>query len=275
MWNAIVNLWNKLFGKKQPALPAPVPAPAPIEPVPTPEPVPVPEPVAPPVVVPPAPVPTPAPTPVAPVGWTPPSQAVKSPRRLHPEIERAVDAELLKIAPDAFKAACLANDGNALTKLCGDAFSALEIREKTNNNDGPMVEAIQYTCRGTSGQPWCMYQQQTQVAYAEKKLGIISRLPASGDCAEVRRRVPAGMVVLVSTCEPGDLWVWEHKDGSGHTGNFAVWIDKGVSAHLNEGNTTAGQIGDVIVREGGGSYYTARTVANNGDMTLKMCIRPF
>lgn len=69
----------------------------------------------------------------------------------------------------------------------------------------------------------------------------------------------------------GAVWIKKYADGSGHTGIFERWKEKFSVAILNEGNTTAGKVGDKVVREGGGSYQTER----QKDSTWVMCILPF
>lgn len=213
-------------------------------------------------------------------GWEPPSVNVYSPRKLQKQLELIIDQELMKIAPNALRHAVEAKDANMIVGLCGDALSSLKVREKTNNNDGELVELIQKTGGGVRGYAWCMYQQQTQVAYAEKKLGIVSKMPCSGACADVRASVKSKasqLIVDYKDSKFGDVWIWMHKSGNGHTGNFKRWIKKDQSAELNEGNTTAGKLGDKIVREGGGSYRTERAVelSSSSDMRLMMVVRPF
>lgn len=218
---------------------------------------------------------TPAPTQPSVGDWKPTPFEVKSPRRLHPSLEGMMIAKLLEIAPNDFKKAYQAGNANMLVKLGGDALSAMRVREKTNNNDGVIVEMIQYTTHGSKGDAWCMDEQETLIAFAERMTGKVSRFPMTAGCADARARMPHDMIVSVNDCQPGDVWIWQHSGGSGHTGNFAGWITKGVSAYMNEGNTTAGKLGDKIVREGGGSYTTERSVGLNGDMTLRMVARPF
>ena len=204
-----------------------------------------------------------------------PSYSVKSPRALDKELEKLIDLKLQEIEPEAFLKAREGVNANMICCLAGKALTAMRVREATGKNDGVLVEKIQKTCQGERGDAWCMDQQQTQVAYAERKTGIVSKLPMSAGCDIVRNKCPRELQINVRDSRPGDIWIWEHASGSGHTGNFQEWIEAGVSARLNEGNTTGGKIGDRIVREGGGSYLTERLVTGNGDMVLKMCCRPF
>jgi hypothetical protein len=215
-----------------------------------------------------------------PQSWYPPSLTVKTPRTLPKELENQIDDILMKINPDGLRAAIEAKDGNTIAGLCGDALTAMNVREKTNNNDGFLVELIQKTAGGIRGWAWCMYEQQVDIAYPEKKLGIASRLPATGACDEFRAYVNAHCPDLIIDYKDsvfGAIWVWLHLSGNGHCGNFKRWITKATAANLNEGNTTAGKIGDQIVREGGGAYLTERAVDLDpaSNMRLVMCVKPY
>lgn len=209
--------------------------------------------------------------------WVVPSYSIKSSRNVLKELEKLIDNELLKIAPDSFRAACEKKDANKLVALAGDALSSMKVREKTGNNDGYIVEMIQKVYGGSRGDAWCMGEQQVLVGYAEKKTGKVSKMPCSGSCASVRARAPKEIVIEYKDSQAGDVWIWMHPSGSGHTGNFRRWIKLGQTAQLNEGNTTAGKIGDKIVREGGGAYLTERAAefSSSAYMRLKMVVRPF
>ena len=219
--------------------------------------------------------PAPVMQPAAPEKWHPSSFKVASPRKLQMMLELAIDNQLMKTHPAELYQACRDGHGNVIVSLANKALAELKVREATNSNDGKFVELIQKTCGGRRGLAWCMYQQQTAVAYAERKLGKVSRLPASGGCADVRAKTPKNMQVAVSDCQAGDIWIWRHSSGSGHTGNFQSWIVHGKAAVMIEGNTTAGKIGGKIERNGGGTYQTERAVTYTGTMVLKMVVRAF
>lgn len=219
---------------------------------------------------------TPKPPEQVEVPWTVPSMYVKGARNLPADLEKLIDEQLMKIMPGKFKAACMAKDANTIVGMCAEALSAMKVREKTNNNDGYLVELIQKVGGGVRGYAWCMYSVQTSVAYAEKKTGIKSKLFTSGSCAEVRK-MSAGMAIDYKKSAYGDIWIWIYSTGLGHTGVFEAWITPGKVATLNEGNTTKGRVGDKIVREGGGQYETEREVIldKGAAMRLGMVIRPF
>lgn len=152
--------------------------------------------------------------------------------------------------------------------------SCVGIREKTGNNDGPMVELIQETIGGHSQEAWCMAFMQTCVAYAEFKTGIMSKLPASEHCLTVWANVPEEMKVQRFP-KRGAIAIWQHGNTSnGHTGMFVEKFTGGFVAI--EGNTTSGtDPNGAIVREGGGTYRTKRSMKGNGDMKLKGFVKPF
>jgi lysozyme family protein len=104
----------------------------------------------------------------------------------------------------------------------------------------------------------------------------VSKFPYSGSCAAVRagaKKIP-GIIISFDKSEFGDVWIKVYSNGTGHTGNFDSWITPGATAYLNEGNTTAGseKPGGPVVREGGGSYRTARDIKKDNWV---MCVRPF
>jgi lysozyme family protein len=191
-------------------------------------------------------------------------------------LDDIIIAKMLEIDPKGFGLAYSTKDALYLTGLAGRALTALQVREKTNKNDGYMVEMIQKVGGGQKGWAWCMYEQQTCVGIAETLTGIKSDFPYSGSCAEVRgqaKKIP-GLIVAFKDSHFGDVWIKVYSNGTGHTGNFDSWISEGLTAYLNEGNTTAGseKPGGPVVREGGGSYRTARDIKKDNWV---MCVRPF
>ena len=198
-------------------------------------------------------------------------------RKLAAKLETLIDEKLMQTSASEFKAACLSKDANFLVYLAGKALVDIGVREKTNNNDGELVELIQKIAGGVKGHPWCMYFVMVCVAYAESKTGKKSKIYNSGSCASVRKN-SAGLAIDYKNSKAGDIWIWRYPStGNGHTGVFGGWLSKYKAATLKEGNTTSGKIGDKIVREGGGAYTTEREVITNtkASMYLAMVIRPF
>lgn len=205
-----------------------------------------------------------------------PSYGVNSKRQLRSQLEKIIDAEIMRTNSTKFKHALSLGDANTIVGLAAEALSSLKVREKSGSNDGPMVELIQATTGNGRGDAWCMSASQTCVAYAEKKTGKVSKLYESASCASVRAN-SSSLAVAAKDSQYGDLWVFVYLTGLGHVGIFEGWIKYMVSAVLNESNTTAGKVGDVVVREGGGSYQTERELITDtkAKMRLGMVIRAF
>lgn len=166
-------------------------------------------------------------------------------------------------------------NGNFIVGLAGKAGTALKIREKTNKNDGVMVEAIQYVGGGKKGHAWCMYYQQVLIAIAEVLTGLVSLFPYSGSCASVRAKAVkiAGLIIDKKNSIFGTVEIKKYpKTGLGHTEVFDHWEnEKKMVAVMNGGNTTQGKLGGEVIREGGGTYETTRALDN----TWVMAINPF
>lgn len=204
-----------------------------------------------------------------------PSHTIKSPRTLLPALEALIDNEVLKSFKSEYSKAIAKKDFQALTVICCKALDNMQIREKTNKNDGYVVELIQKVSGGQRGYAWCMYAVQVSVAWVEKKTGVVSKLYSSGSCASVRQKTISSLSVVPEESQPGDVWVWIYDTGLGHTGVFSEWVAKASKAYLYEGNTTKGLGKDgKINREGGGYYKTERAFKISG-MKLGKVFRPF
>lgn len=154
------------------------------------------------------------------------------------------------------------------------AKSCVGIREATNSNDGPMIELIEKTVGDFDYSAWCMSFVQTCLAYAEVKCDVKSWLLASEHCLTVWREAPTAARVK-NRPAPGAIPIWQHgKTENGHTG-VMLNLD-GLLFSAVEGNTTSGQTADgKVVREGGGVYYTQRSLQGNGDMHVVGFLIPF
>lgn len=177
------------------------------------------------------------------------------------------------IDPDGFARAYTEKDANYLCGLAAKALTALKVREKTNSNDGYMVELIQKVGGGQKGWAWCMYEVMSCIGIAETLTGIESEIMTSGSCAEVRAFCLKKPHLIVKFAQSifGSVWIKKYDNGTGHTGIFERWLNAFTVGILNEGNTTAGKVGDKVVREGGGSYQTEREL----DHTWVMCLMAF
>lgn len=211
--------------------------------------------------------------------WAPFMFPVQSKLKLQKELEDSMVAVLLKHRFAAFKLAYDMNNGNKLVSLANEALVLLNVREKTNKNDGTFVEWIQKIYYGVRGYAWCMYQQLVCVAFAERCTGIVSKIYPSGACVEVADNSPTSMSVAPDNSNEGDIYIVRYfPEGNHHTMNFTSWLNFKKSARFREGNTTAGKVGDKIIREGGGSYNTEREVfftKNTPPQWVLRIIRPF
>lgn len=148
------------------------------------------------------------------------------------------------------------------------------IREKSNRNDGPDVEAIQETVGGHSNEAWCMAYVQTCIAYVEKVLGVKSPIAVGEHCLTVWGET-AKVQRVKHIPLPGAIAIWRHGNTSnGHTG-FVLACDDKVFQSI-EGNTTSGtDPNGEIVREGGGVYFNRRALKPTGSMKLVGFLKPF
>lgn len=196
-------------------------------------------------------------------------------RQIEPKMVQYLDEKLLKngLAQDAIK------NKNARTLFLLAMQSCVGIREKTGNNDGPMVELIQETIGDHENEAWCMALVQTCIAYAEVKTGVKSPLFPAEHCLTVWRETPVEQRVKFSPL-PGAIVIWKHLDDqgrsteNGHTG-CVVGCDETVFQAV-EGNTTSGLAPDgSIERNGGGVYFTHRSRTRNGSMAVVGFLKPF
>jgi hypothetical protein len=189
-------------------------------------------------------------------------------RKLEKELVEYIDSKLKDnaIAQNAIE------DKDCRTLLVEVAKCLVGIREKTGRNDGKLVELIQKTSGGRKGHAWCMFFVQTCIGYVELKTGLKSRIKSSGSCASVRLASTPDMKVK-SIPLPGAIILWIHANGNGHTG-IAVAADE-ENFFACEGNTTGGldEQGN-IEREGGGAYYTKRSMNPTGEMNLWGFLKP-
>ena len=265
--NFFKNLYAQLFGIPQstpliPSTPAPIVVPAPEIPV-TPA-----APVTPHPITPKAPVSTPVAS-----KYVIPSYDVKGARHLKKALETLIDTKLSTDYATEFRAACDAKDGNKLVSL---ANMALVGTREVTHDDGPTIELIQSTIGSPQHQAWCMDQQQSCIAYAERKTGVASKIAASESVTETWRSTTVSCRVDRANLQAGDLWLWEHgTTWEGHTGNFQSLISLNM-AELVEGNTSSGaNAKGEIERDGGGTYVTRRPFAPVGNMHLLGFLRAF
>jgi hypothetical protein len=195
-------------------------------------------------------------------------------RKIEQELFDKIKSTLLKYKPIEYQHAHDLKDGNELVYLANKALDLMQVREvPLNSNAGRDVSLIQDTVGGPDHSAWCVSQQQSCVAFAEKDLGITSKLYATESCADLRAH-ENGMKIPFENSKRGDLLIFKKPSGLGHIGCFVRWIDMMKSAVTLEGNTTSGKVGDKIVRDGGGSYQCERLMITDS-MKLSMVIRAF
>lgn len=192
---------------------------------------------------------------------------------------RYIQPEMIKFLDEKLKNNGLAQHAietkDARTLFVLACQACVGIREKTGNNDGPMVELIQKTIGGASRESWCMSLQQTGLAYAEVKTGVKSPVSPSEHCLTVWNETPKEQRVK-SIPLPGAIAIWRH----GNTTNGHTGCTNGADSeifHAIEGNTTSGSDdpNGKVVREGGGVYFTTRSMHPTGEMHLVGFLKPF
>lgn len=164
---------------------------------------------------------------------------------------------------------------NARLLFTEAAKACVGIREKTGNNDGPMVELIQQTIGNAVNESWCMSFVQTCLAYAALKTNKLIPIFESEHCLTVWEKTPKEQKVKITPL-PGAICIWRHGNTSnGHTG-IVLGCDED-TMHLVEGNTTGGSAdpNGAVVREGGGCYYTVRSRYGTGGMRVVGFLKPF
>ncbi len=193
-------------------------------------------------------------------------------RHIKPKMIAFLDTKLKDIS----MAAHARDTKNARLLFQIAAQSCVGIRERTNNNDGPMVELIQETIGVAEHESWCMAFVQTMLAYAEHTLRVTSPVVATEGVLDAWNRTPLEQRVKYLPL-PGAIVLWRHGvTYKGHTG-ILLGTD-GINFHAVEGNTTSGSENDPtgpVVREGGGVYYTKRAASGSGDMHVVGYLKPF
>lgn len=130
----------------------------------------------------------------------------------------------------------------------------LFVRERTNHNDGPWVEAILRVTGNQKGDPWCC-------AFVSFVLCIVNGgtnpLPMTASCQALREYAAAhGM--LTTEPDAGDVFLLLNGEGHAHhTGFVASQISGGVFSTI-EGNTN-----DDGSRDGYGVFARQRTVSTS------------
>lgn len=163
--------------------------------------------------------------------------------------------------------------------LCLVAPHFVGVREKTGNNDGPVIELIQETIGSAVREAYCLAFAQTMIAFVEKVYSIQSPIYPTEHCMTCWRETPLKQRVLYAP-NPGAIGIYNH---AGTDSGHAALLIEGITeknqklCHNVEANTTAGvDPGGEIVREGGGIYWTKRPwLKSVGSMKYIGHLKPF
>lgn len=192
-------------------------------------------------------------------------------REIRPELVEWFDARLA--ANGLAKHAISMADARTVFRCALEA--AVGIRETGGNNVGPMVELIQDTVGIASHEAWCMSLIQSGLAYAEVKTHTKSRLTASEHCLTVWREAPPISRVDIFP-GPGAICIWQKGESeAGHCGMVVAADRMQRTMNCVEGNTEWGVSGNVVERDGGGIYYTFRSMNGTGLMRVVGFLKPF
>jgi hypothetical protein len=192
-------------------------------------------------------------------------------RNIEPALVDHIRGKLQPIG--LFQQALADRDARLIYLLANQAL--VGVRERTGNNDGPLVELMQETIGGHSRESWCMSGQQSAVAFAEEMTGIHSLIYPSESCMEVWTNTPVALRVKTVPL-PGAMTIWQHgTTWQGHTGCTGAFDYARRRFESYEGNTNAGTVDGKIVREGGGFYFVTRAEKGEGTMRVKGWLKPF
>jgi hypothetical protein len=167
-------------------------------------------------------------------------------------------------------------DMDARTLMGVVADSLVGICEEGGNNKGPLVEMIQETIGEAQGEAWCMSFVQTVIAYCELRTGTVSPIFESEHCMTVWNKTPKKQrVKLIPAANAIAIWNYP-PSANGHTGIVRAYFQKAKKMNLVEGNAEAGLSKDgTIERNGGGVYFTERSIASSKKMVLVGFLKPF
>lgn len=194
----------------------------------------------------------------------------KMKREIEPELFRYFEDKLRENLEATF--AINNNQPRILFRLALEACNG--IREKTNNNDGKLVELFQKTVGDAARESWCMSFVQSGLAYVETKLKVTSPIFASEHCLTVWNNTPKIQRALIAPAT-GAIMIWRHGSSTnGHTGVTRGEVYR-MKVKTVEGNTSSGNSGDEIIREGGGVYFCERDMRGVGNMKYVGSLKPF
>lgn len=158
--------------------------------------------------------------------------------------------------------------------------SCVGIREATGKNDGKMVELIQETVGGASGEPWCMALMQTGLAYAEFKCKVRSAIVPSELCSYVWAETPK-IYRVKKVPGPGALAIWGDLDSkgrlkaSGHTEMVTAYYEDGTFDAVGGNTSGTTKPGAEVNRDGNACVYTKRSIKPTKKRKLLGFLKPF
>lgn len=156
------------------------------------------------------------------------------------------------MAPKEDRSEPLVSGSEGRARVVEIASSFVGLREKTGNNDGPLVEAFLASVGLSKGDPWCAAFNY----YCYQKAGESKRVPRSGWSPDWVNGAQWKQGKGIDP-KPGDTFgiYFESKGRVAHTGMIEKWSD---SVLTIEGNTGAtGSIGEAD-RNGDGCYRKRR-----------------
>ena len=193
-------------------------------------------------------------------------------RQIEPKMVAYIDKKLA--GNGLWKDAMDRKDARLLFQLAMEA--CVGIQEATGRNDGKMVELIQETIGGASGEPWCAALVMTCLAYAEIKCGVVSPIYATEHCQTMFNKTPKAQRVK-SIPLPGAIAVWfDVGKSTGHT-EIVLGCDGKIMQCVggNTSGTTKAGNADSVNREGHGCYYTVRSLKSTSKRRLAGFLKPF
>ncbi len=160
---------------------------------------------------------------------------------------------------------------DARSLLVFAAEACVGVKEEGGNNKGVYIVEIQKTVDGQAGsEPYCMAAVQTWIAYVEKKLGVVSHLPASEHCMTTWRKTSAAKKVKTIPAR-GAIIIWKNGNtDAGHTGlvmDYQCGFKKMLTLEANTGSEN--------MRDGDGIYIKQRSKIKDGRIVIQGYIIPF
>ncbi len=191
-------------------------------------------------------------------------------RKIENEMVEYIDAKLA--SNGLAKIAIQKKDARTLFRLAAEA--CVGIQERTGRNDGRMIELIQETVGGASGEPYCLAGVQTCGAYAELKTGVKFQIFETEHCQTAWQKTPKKQRVKTLPL-PGAVAFWF--DVGKSTGHVEIVLGCDGDSFQAVGFNTSGTTtpGGEVNREGNGVFYTVRSMKSSKKRKLVGFLIPF